>query len=98
MNKIGKATKLALVAYVTKRQRPERGDFLEAVLCNDLRLAVLRADDVNIKALVSLMRWLYMYAPASCYGSTELFSKWLIDKSAPRLTCDMPEGIEKLEI
>ena len=53
------------------------GDFLRAVVSNDLKGAVLRADDVNIRNLPAYVYYLYNEAPAICWGSADKVEKWL---------------------
>jgi hypothetical protein len=53
------------------------GDFLTAVLTNDLRGACARADDTNRDCLFQYVQFLYSYAPAPCWGSPEKFSAWI---------------------
>jgi hypothetical protein len=64
-----------LHAYVAHRVPP--GDFLMAVLSNELGAAVARADDVNRTALMAYVRWLSAYAPAVCWGSRAHVAAWL---------------------
>lgn len=56
---------------------PYCGDFLAAVVCNDLREAVERADDVNRGRLADYVRFFYNYAPSGCWGSKERFDRWV---------------------
>jgi hypothetical protein len=58
-------------------QRIEPGGFLLAVLRNDFRYAVERADVHNAPRLLSIVRWLYNHAPAPCWGSAEKVGQWL---------------------
>jgi hypothetical protein len=53
------------------------GHFLTAVLTNDLREAVKRADDTNINRLPDYVKFLHNYAPSGCWGSVENFMRWL---------------------
>lgn len=53
------------------------GGFLEAVLENDLRRAVERADDKNVSALPGYVRFLYNYAPAPCWGNPGKVRRWI---------------------
>ncbi len=53
------------------------GDFLRAVLTNDLREACLRADGINIKLLPLYAAWLYNCAPKEAYGSQEIYEAWI---------------------
>lgn len=59
-------------------------DFLTAVICNDLKEAVGRADDENIGALPAYVRYFYNDAPSNCWGSPETMREWLasFDKEA----------------
>jgi len=52
------------------------GDFLTAILSNDLRGACERADDTNRHFLFEYVFWLYNHAPAACWGSPERFRAW----------------------
>jgi len=53
------------------------GDFLTAVLENNLGEACHRADDENIKNLPAFVAYLYNNAPSTCWGSPEKVAEWL---------------------
>ena len=53
------------------------GDFLLAVLSNDLREAVSRADDHNLHRLYMYVQFLFNYTPTGCWGSTEKACDWV---------------------
>lgn len=53
------------------------GEFLTAVLCNDLREAFAYADDANREQLYEIVRFFWNEAPSACWGSTEKMDKWL---------------------
>lgn len=53
------------------------GDFLEAVLSNDLKEAFSRADDINIANMFEWVSFLYNYAPIYCHGSKEKVAEWI---------------------
>lgn len=53
------------------------GNFLTAVLCNDLKESFARADDDNAASMHGWVRFLYNYMPSNSYGSPELFKNWL---------------------
>lgn len=55
----------------------EPGDFLMAVLENNLREAVGRADHINQPKLPDYIRYLYNYAPSKCWGSPEKVAAWV---------------------
>lgn len=52
------------------------GDFLSAVLRNDLMGAVGRADSINQRCLINYAQYLYSDAPHGCYGSPERCAQW----------------------
>lgn len=64
-----------LVAYVAER-RPT-GDFLRAVLENDLMEAFGRADVDSALGMRHIATFLYNYVPKKCYGSPERVVAWL---------------------
>jgi len=53
------------------------GDFLQAVLSNDLKESFSRADDKNIAAMFDWVCFLYNYAPIHCHGSKEKMEMWI---------------------
>lgn len=55
----------------------EPGDFLKAVLCNDLKEACARADDENIHLLARYVTFFYNYAPFHCWGSPQAYEAWI---------------------
>lgn len=63
--------------YIHHHWAPEEGDFLEAVICNDLKQSVLRADDVNQRRIFEWVSFFYMHAPHPCWGSPERMEKWV---------------------
>ena len=56
------------------------GNFLRAVLKNDLAAAVCRADDNNLHSLPAYISFLYNHAPSTCWGSTEKYENWVSKK------------------
>jgi hypothetical protein len=52
------------------------GDFLCAILRNDLKDAVGRADDTNLRNIPAFVSFFYNCAPAQCWGSIEQFEAW----------------------
>ena len=69
----------ALRRYVLEGIRP--GDFLTAVICNDLRNAVGRADETNLPLLKLYVQWFYNVAPGSCWGSAGNMAEWMNARS-----------------
>lgn len=53
------------------------GSFMTAVLSNDLRESFGRADEINRHRLFDIVSFLWMYAPASCWGSPEKVRDWV---------------------
>ena len=64
-----------LKRYIENKVPP--GDFLSAVICNDLKEAIGRADDENLRNLPAYVAYLYNEAPSSCWGSKKKMDKWL---------------------
>jgi len=56
------------------------GDFLRAVLSNDLFEAVGRADMDNQHNLVSICQYIYNYCPSTCHGSLKKVDEWIKNK------------------
>jgi len=53
------------------------GDFLTALLENNLKESVIRADHINLAALVDWCRLLYNFVPSACQGSPAKVKAWL---------------------
>lgn len=66
-----------LARYIGER-RPV-GQFLSAVLQNDLTNACRRADEDNLPQLHRIVSFLVSHAPSDCWGSPEIVSAWLND-------------------
>lgn len=64
-----------LKAYVLEGQ--PTGTFLQAVIANDLKDSIGRADDYGVAALQPLVRLLYNGCPGGCWGSRETYVRWL---------------------
>ena len=56
------------------------GDFLTAILENDLREACGRADDENLWLIPVIVAYLYNEAPAPAWGSKEKVNAWLVPR------------------
>ncbi len=61
--------------YVERHRRP--GDFLAAVLSNDLTEAFGEADDTNRAAMHTWAGWLYNHVPAAAWGSKAVVDAWV---------------------
>lgn len=64
----------ALEAWISKGKLP--GDFLQALLRNDLRGTIERGDAENIANLKAYIGYLYNEAPGACWGSPEKVEAW----------------------
>ncbi len=53
------------------------GSFLEAVISNDLREAMARADEDSRAALFGLVSYLHNDCPGGCWGSPERYRDWM---------------------
>ena len=65
----------AVKRYIENRIPP--GDFLTAVICNDLREAFGRADVINRAAMFEWISWFWNEAPHNCWGSPGAMKAWL---------------------
>ena len=61
--------------YVNDRVPP--GHFLESVICNNLKLACMYADEENLANLPAYVGYFYNEVPGSCWGSREIMREWL---------------------
>ena len=61
------------------------GSFMLAVLTNDLRGAIERADDENLANLPAYLGYLYNEAPGGCWGSVEKVADWAKKKAQPAI-------------
>lgn len=53
------------------------GDFLTAVLSNDLMEAFARADEYNVVAMLEICKFIHCEMPHDCHGSPEKVKAWL---------------------
>ena len=65
----------AISRYVN--QRIATGDFLRAVLTNNLKSAVHHGDAYNLECLVDIVKVIYNYAPSTCWGDEDKVYRWL---------------------
>jgi hypothetical protein len=68
-----------LINYIKHHVKP--GHFLSAILQNNLRETFFRADYINVNLVKNYVKFLYNYAPSSCWGNQERFENWLEMKS-----------------
>lgn len=64
-----------LELYINNRIKP--GSFTMAVLANDLKEAVGKADNKNMRNIPAYIYFLYNFAPPECFGSYEKVAAWL---------------------
>lgn len=64
-----------IVGYIVDRRGV--GDFLTAVISNDLSKAVSHADSSNLRSLAAITAWFYNHAPSDSWGSFEKYRAWL---------------------
>jgi len=75
-----------LLAYILERREP--GQFLRAVLRNDLLDAVMRMSPGSFEVLRAVVLFLFNHVPAPCWGSEARVVAWLADTSVPVVPCD----------
>jgi hypothetical protein len=68
-------TKYQIDEYVQKYVPP--GDFVTAVLSNDLMEAFIRADDTNLLFMKDIVSYCYNKIPNYCWGSPGIVELWL---------------------
>lgn len=66
----------AIQRWIEHGQNGRPGQFLSALLSNDLMRAVGHADEANLAALHDWAIYLNCYAPSGSYGSAENFASW----------------------
>lgn len=67
------------------------GDFMRAVMNNDLHQSLARADDFNIHALPWIVAFLVNYFPRCAWGDEQSVSAWLkLHEAACREANDLP--------
>lgn len=65
----------AVLRYVEDGIEP--GGFLEAVLCNDLKGAIMRADPTNKAIISNWVDFVIWELPGSCHGLVEKYQNWI---------------------
>lgn len=69
------STKASLDRYV--KNKIPTGDFLRAVLENNLLMSFSRADLENKRDLYEIIQYVYSTLPGECWGSVEKVKNWL---------------------
>lgn len=80
-------TQYALTRYVTEGQ--DGGDFITAVLENNLQQAFAHADLDNVEAMDAIVKWIYNRAPGSCWGDREKVRAWYTHHGMKGLECQL---------
>lgn len=73
------------------------GDFLQAVIKNDLRDAFGRADETSRAALFDIVSWFHCHAPSPCWGGAESMRDWA-HLHANGKRSKMPNGTVVLDV
>ena len=68
-------TAYGIVEYINNRRGI--GDFLQAVMSNDLFKAFVYADDLNAYAMSAIVKFIYNHTPSTSHGSEEAVNNWL---------------------
>lgn len=68
--------------YVNSGIRP--GSFLQAVISNKLKEAVMWADGENMANLPAYANFFYNFAPHDCHGSEKIMEDWITKKTEER--------------
>jgi len=76
--KVPQSTIDTLERYVEHRIEP--GGFVRAVLENDLKEALGRADMYNRSAIFQIIGYCYNHIPSVCWGSVQNVQDWLENK------------------
>lgn len=95
-NKIPEHLREGLRRYMMEFQRP--GDFLCAVLNNDLAGALARADDVSIISLREISTYLYNCAPPECHGRPGAVDEWCARLVRARLEDSLGLGLATITV
>lgn len=75
MQSVPDHTLQALNEYLSEKHPP--GDFLHAVLCNNLARAFMKADDKNIANMYAIVKHIYNNFPANAWGSADNVQAWV---------------------
>ena len=72
---IPEMVKESLDAYATDHKPV--GDFIRAVLSNDLGETISRADPQNLREIKQIVGYCQWEIPRECWGSPEAYKKWV---------------------
>lgn len=85
----------AIKRYVKDGLPP--GGFLRAVLANDLRDAISRADPVSLDTLKELVRYVESNVPMNCCGSPAVVDGWIWYQAAKRIAAKTDHNLTQAE-
>ena len=83
-----------LIRYIEDGILP--GDFLQAILRNDLKEACAHADDENQGLIFQYVFALHNYAPSACWGSPAHVADWIEQRTLERTGGTSEEAKEAL--
>jgi hypothetical protein len=63
-----------IVRYIEQGVIP--GNFLQAIIKDSLKEAVMYADDENVANIPAYVNYFYNHAPSDCWGSEETMRAW----------------------
>lgn len=72
-----------LQRYIVDGIRP--GSFLQAVITNNLREAVFKADPDSLAGLPRVVAFMLWDAPDACWGSQSIMADWISSHARQRL-------------
>ncbi len=67
-----------IVSYILYGLPP--GQFLKAIIKNDLKGAFTYADQTNAKLIYNYVNFFFNFAPTGCWGSQENMDSWIEKK------------------
>jgi len=92
---IPRFTKECIDQYVQKGV--PLGDFLTAVMANDLMEAFSRADENNTRHMRDIVFYVYNHTPHICHGNYGLVDEWIIKHKEGRILDDMSINPTKID-
>lgn len=75
-NKIPEHLRGGLTRYLNNHIKP--GDFLTAVLTNNLMGAFKTGDEKSLASIKDIIAYLYWEVGMDCYGTQEKFNSWIV--------------------
>jgi len=85
----------AIRAYVDDHRRP--GEFLQAVIRNDLMDATARADSENLPNIVAIIGYFHNETPGTCWGSKEALEAWVKETEEVAMTRDQERRLDLMK-